>query len=291
MGEGPALAWFLSVPHHDFIGCLPGNIKELAMTCFPVATNFYGWTEETIVNHLHVLALNGFWGLLVDDNGEPCIYVENWKAHQTLRKEREDESKYVFKDGAEKAPRMKPEEWCKLINSISLPNPPRNVRRMSAECPPNVSGMSAIRGESAAQVQVQDQVEGEGKFKGAPPPSMASDPKRQEAHMRTPEILREWRRVHPRGELYELTKLDEWAILQFIRPLSSLVDLPGFLSKAYAECEPRGKHTLADALDKLNTPMAGVNANGNGKGLSKDALDAMAYIARMKALEDCDVES
>jgi len=277
-GPTPALAWFLSLPHADVQGCLPGNIAELAMVCFPVGTSFFGWTHETIETLLYDLVRNQFWRLVIDDNGRSAIYIEKFMDHQKVRTDREEDSKYVFSQGVEHSAGVTPEEWRQ--NAGVTPR----IRRE------NVESLH----ESAAQVKVQVKVQEEGEVKRARtreeqelrPPLEISGSRKQEAAMIRREVVEAFCTVHPLGKGYVVQKWDWDAIDSAAHVLTEKVangELSAFFSRAISTL-PEGKITLEKALACLNDPAIVKNGKpdpiDSGKsiadrlGVSEDELRA-----------------
>jgi hypothetical protein len=204
------------------------------MTCFPVATNFYGWTQESISGVVNLLSLHGLWRLVIDDNGESVIYIERFEEHQILRGDRETPSKYVFSNGVANSSTIPLEQW--WSNSK---NPPRNSRGTPTKLPQNAH-------EVQVQVQDQEEVEVEARVRATTSPESS---RKTESHYETPRVISAWKAVSPD---YAITFFDRAAIQRHAHHLPK--DLEGF----FREKIGLGKWKLEWALDELNKPQ------GNG---------------------------
>lgn len=263
MGERARLVWLMCLPHTDKEGRIPGDPSEIQARCLPMA----GFLLSDVEKYVEEILKAGMWSRYKDDRGRKVIVYNRFHDYQEKGQiQREKASKWsdpsqgswdVHPPGGESGNYMQLH-----VNSC-------NSMEMPAES--NLMESNGREGNSSARAREE------------PPPVFGENAKAQEAYYRTPEILATWQRVHARGSEYELTALDRWAIKNFIRPLSSLKDLQGFLSRAYAECRERGKESLADALDKLNSAATVEGRNGNGAHPKQDETQIAKNKAELEA--------
>lgn len=277
-GPDPALAWFLSLPHADIQGCLPGSIRELEMVCFPVAISFFGWTHERIEDLLNLLVLHGFWRLVVDDIGQKAIYIERFGDHQTIRPDQDKKSNFIFSKGVENSAALSPKEW-RGISEI-----PPNFRGISAEFPRDSRGVSSadsprILGENSAQSKLSKSKEKEEesdararvKALSVPEPPIgdnyspgdqekprasfeASGSRKQEISMIHDQVVADFRAAHPMGEGAIIREhFDRPALHAAAHVLAEMKDRRGFFRRAISSLPPH-RLTLEACLEKLNDP-------------------------------------